>query len=81
MNLPRDSALAEPGLLPGGADHTLSLYRPVDEEAVQRRDARRFLRQQLLASPAIRAIVGRTPPLFTSNHAFFFVGDEHNLCC
>jgi hypothetical protein len=79
MNLPRDSALAEPDQLPGTTDQPFSLYRPVDEEAAQRRAARRFLHQRLLVSPAIRAIVGRTPPLFTSNHAFFFVGDEHNL--
>jgi len=26
----------------------------------------------LLGSPAIRAIVKRTPPLFTSNHAVLF---------
>ena len=78
MNLPRDSALAEPDRLPGTTDQPLSLYRQVDEEAVQRRAARRFLHQRLLTSPAIRAIVGRTPPLFTSNHAVFFIGDEHN---
>jgi hypothetical protein len=44
----------------------------MDEDATERRAARRFLQRELLASPAVRTIVNRTPPLFTSNHAFFF---------
>lgn len=70
MNMPRHSALAA-GTDAGGA-WPLDLYVPIDENATDRRMARRFLQQELLASPAIRAIVNRTPPLFTSNHAFFF---------
>jgi hypothetical protein len=68
MNMPRHSALA------GATENIppLDLYLPVDENATVRRAARRFLQQELLASPAIKAIVNRTPPLFTSNHAFFF---------
>ncbi|MEZ4599858.1 MAG: radical SAM protein [Syntrophotaleaceae bacterium] len=72
MNLPKDSVLPGEGSLPDSKEDSLALYRPVDEEAVQRRAARRFLQRELLASPAIRAIVHRTPPLFTSNHAMFF---------
>ncbi|ABA89759.1 radical SAM domain iron-sulfur cluster-binding oxidoreductase [Syntrophotalea carbinolica DSM 2380] len=70
MNMPRHSALAATDAA-GGAS-PLDLYLPVDEHATERRAARRFLQQELLATPAIKAIVNRTPPLFTSNHAFFF---------
>jgi hypothetical protein len=75
MNLPRQSALADGAAVPADAE-ALGLYRPVDEQAEQRRAARRFLHQELLASPAIRTIVRRTPPLFTSDHAVFFVGSK-----
>ena len=70
MNMPRHSALAAEA--DAGAAQPLDLYLPMDEDAVERRTARRFLQGELLASPAIKAIVHRTPPLFTSNHAFFF---------
>jgi Radical SAM superfamily len=80
MNLPRESELlASPQaagiatLLPLSEDEPLGLYRgftPVSGWG--RSEARRFLQQRLLASPAIRAIAQRTPPLFTSNHAFLF---------
>jgi hypothetical protein len=79
MNLPRESGLladpaagiAESGLL--GEDEPLGLYRSFAPAAGWgRREARRFLDRRLLASPAIRAIIQRTPPLFTSNHAFLF---------
>jgi hypothetical protein len=70
MNLPRHSALAATG--DAAAARPLDLYLPMDEDAAERRAARRFLQGELLASPVIKAIVKRTPPLFTSNHAFFF---------
>lgn len=79
MNLPRESGLladptagiADSGLL--GEEEPLGLYRTFAPAAGWgRRQARRFLDQRLLASPVIRAIVQRTPPLFTSNHAFLF---------
>lgn len=38
-----------------------------------RGELRRFLASEFEADPAIRAIVRRTPPVFTSNHAAFFV--------
>lgn len=82
MNLPRESELlASPqaagiaALAPLPEDQPLGLYRsftPVGGWG--RSEVRRFLQQRLLASPAIRAIVQRTPPLFTSNHAFLFGG-------
>jgi hypothetical protein len=70
MNMPRHSALVAGDAT--DAVSPLDLYLPVDEDATERRAARRFLQRELLASPAVRAIVNRTPPLFTSNHAFFF---------
>lgn len=82
MNLPRASGLLDQaerhGIAAGeiGDDTPLGLYRPFEaENGWNRAAARRFLDQRLLASPAIRAIVRRTPPLFTSDHAVFFTGD------
>jgi radical SAM superfamily enzyme YgiQ (UPF0313 family) len=72
MNLPHQSELAV------GRDATVAtegergLYLTGAAEQQRRSDARRFIQQELLASPAIRTIVNRTPPLFTSDHAFFF---------
>lgn len=80
MNLPRASGLLDApqqyGIAATTADddaRPLSLYhafRPAGDW--DRAAARRFLDHRLLASPKIRAIVNRTPPLFTSNHAVFF---------
>jgi hypothetical protein len=79
MNLPRESGLltdpaagiADSELL--GEDEPLGLYRSFAPAAGWgRREARRFLDRRLLASPAVRTIIQRTPPLFTSNHAFLF---------
>jgi len=80
MNLPRESdLLADPAAgIAGsellGEDEPLGLYRSFAPDAGSwgRREARRFLERRLLASPAIRRILQRTPPLFTSNHAFLF---------
>jgi hypothetical protein len=72
MNLPRHASLGAAAAGSDDALEPLGLYRPVTEDARERRTARRFLQQELLGEPAIRAIVRRTPPLFTSNHAFFF---------
>ncbi len=80
MNLPRRSEMLErpadfgidDSCLPDG-DEPLGLYeRFSPSSGWGRGEARRFLSQRLMASPAIRAIVNRTPPLFTSSHAFFF---------
>ena len=82
MNLPRASGLLDNpqqyGIAtaePIAANSPLGLYQkfhPVNDWS--RAAARRFLEQRLLGSAAIRAIVNRTPPLFTSNHAVFFAG-------
>ena len=80
MNLPRDSALLDDpegygiaGSALLGETEPLGLYRAfTPSSGWDRRAARRFLDKRLLASPAIRAMVQRTPPFFTSNHAFFF---------
>lgn len=80
MNLPRDSAMLEEREVFGiaaadlpGEGEPLGLYTPFrGANGWGREEARSFLRKRLLASPAIRAIVNRTPPAFTSNHAFLF---------
>jgi hypothetical protein len=80
MNLPRDSALAGDGPTPEVLSSALlddgeplGLYRSFETEGGWgRREARRFLSRRLLASPAVRKIVNRVPPWFTSNHAPFF---------
>ncbi len=72
MNLPRQSELAAGRADDGGEGEARGLYLTGAAEQQRRGAARRFIQQQLLASPAIRSIVNRTPPLFTSNHAFFF---------
>jgi hypothetical protein len=80
MNLPRESRLLdEPSATgigasaPLSADAPLGLYRSfVPASGWGRSEARRFLQQRLLGSAVIREIVNRTPPFFTSNHAFLF---------
>jgi hypothetical protein len=80
MNLPRESALAaedgESGIRSSSLleeGQPLGLYRSFDPAGGWGRgEARRFLRRRLLASPAVREIVNRVPPWFTSNHAPFF---------
>lgn len=80
MNLPRDARLLEkPGeygireaaLL--AEEEPLGLYQSFEPEGDWgRTEARRFLNSRLLGSANIKQIVNRTPPFFTSNHAFFF---------
>lgn len=40
----------------------------------ERRQVRRFLDREFRREPSVAAILRRTPPSFTSNHAAFFVG-------
>ncbi len=80
MNLPRESALVGEGgeteihssvLMDDG--QPLGLYRSFKPASGWGRgEARRFLRRRLLASSAVREILNRIPPWFTSNHAPFF---------
>lgn len=80
MNLPRASDLLDNPEQYGIASsepvpetNPLGLYQKFQpENDWNRAAARRFLDRRLLASPAIRTIVNRNPPLFTSNHAIFF---------
>jgi hypothetical protein len=84
MNLPRASGLLDNPLQygittaePVAADSPLGLYQKFhSDNDWNRAAARRFLEHRLLGSAAIRAIVNRTPPLFTSNHAVFFTGSQ-----
>jgi Radical SAM superfamily len=80
MNLPRGSGLLdnpqEHGIATShllGEAAPLSLYQSfASTSGWDRKAARRFLDQRLLGEVAIRTIVRRTPPWFTSNHAHFF---------
>jgi len=75
MNLPHQSELAigrTAAAEAEGEGTARGLYLTGAAERQRRSEARRFIQQELLASPAIRTIVNRTPPLFTSDHAFFF---------
>jgi len=80
MNLPRGSELLDNPALYGidtsqlqDTTSPLGLYhefRPVS--GWDRTAARKFLNQRLLKSPTLKKIINRDPPLFSSNHAFFF---------
>jgi len=52
----------------------LSLYREFSHPAGWNRDrVRAFLKEEFEASAALRPILLRSPPSFTSNHAAFFL--------
>ncbi len=72
MNLPYQSQLAVGRLGAATPPPERGLYLTGSVERERRARARRFIQRRLLVSPALRAIVGRTPPLFTSDHAVFF---------
>ncbi len=80
MNLPRGSELLENPDLYGidssqlrDGESPLGLYHEFQSATGwDRAAARKFLNQRLLGSPVIRQIVKRNPPIFSSNHAFFF---------
>jgi len=56
------------------AEKDLSLYKEFQhDKGWDRREVRRFLKEELRSSPLVRAILSRTPPGFTSNHAAFMV--------
>lgn len=82
MNLPRSSGLLDNPQRYGIASSQLQdqngllgLYHNfLPSRGWDRAAARRFLEKRLLGSKAIREIVNRTPPTFSSNHAFFFTG-------
>lgn len=80
MNLPEASDLLDDperfgitSSAPVDPSGVLGLYRSFESSTGWgRAQARQFLEKELLGDPAVRAIVRRTPPLFTSNHAVFF---------
>ena len=52
----------------------LSLYREFTHPSGWSRDVvRAFVADEFEADPAIKAILARNPPVFTSNHAPFFL--------
>ncbi len=74
FNLPLNSPAA--GKLPREAfyEGDLSLYSDFRHPSGWgRRQVRAFLASEFRREPAIRSILGRQPPFFTSNHAPFFV--------
>ncbi len=83
MNMPRASGLLDNPEHYGigdtesiASETPLALYQRFNSNSNwNRATARRFLNRRLLGSGTIRAIINRTPPLFTSNHAVFFAKD------
>ncbi|MBP7867224.1 MAG: radical SAM protein [Acidobacteria bacterium] len=73
FNLPLGSPdTAALGLRPF-SEGDLSLYADFDHpRGFGRAAVRRFLDREFRAHPAVRPILARTPPVFTSNHAPFF---------
>jgi radical SAM superfamily enzyme YgiQ (UPF0313 family) len=58
----------------------LSLYRAFVHPSGWNRDAvRAFLAEEFNSDPAIKTILARTPPVFTSNHAPFFLPSTRML--
>jgi hypothetical protein len=80
LNMPRDASwpgiVEESGERASGfndEDEPLGLYQRIPaSDGWGRAQAKRFLQKRILADPAIRAIVARTPPWFGDSHAFFF---------
>jgi hypothetical protein len=92
MNLPRDSAMLDQpqryGIekaAPLGEEEVLGLYRAFHSNAGWDRSAARRFLGRLEASPLLRPILRRMPPLFTSHHAFLFpspqLAAERQLLC
>jgi len=81
MNLPRGSELLENPEFYGikashlrGDENSLGLYHEFESTGSwDRTAARQFLNQRLHASPAIRKMIKRDPPFFSSSHAVYFV--------
>ena len=74
FNMPRSGEEAERYRSGSFYDGDLSLYCSFRHPAGwDRSEVRSFLARDFGASPPIRSILVRTPPIFTSNHAVFFV--------
>ena len=75
FNLPVGSPEAEGLEITGRHADDLSLYHDFRHPlGWNRREIRLFLDREFKRQPAIRKIVQRDPPFFTSNHAAFFTG-------
>ncbi len=75
FNLPLNSPETEGLELKGFYEGDLSLYTGfVHPKGWDRRTARAFLDKEFKKDSAIRQIIQRQPPFFTSNHAAFFNG-------
>jgi radical SAM superfamily enzyme YgiQ (UPF0313 family) len=78
FNLPRGSRDAGPLALHDFSEGDLSLYQGfAHPRGWDRARVRRFLEREFRRSGAVRAIVRKDPPLFTSNHAPFFLADPN----
>ena len=74
FNLPRESTEAEALSTYDFSEGDLSLYQGfVHPKAWDRNNVRQFLDKEFKRHPAIARIVRNDPPVFTSNHAPFFV--------
>lgn len=74
FNLPVNSPEAASLKTKSFYDGDLSLYHNFEHpEDWGRREIRQFLSNELKSHPAVRLILQRQPPFFTSNHAPFFV--------
>jgi hypothetical protein len=74
FNLPVASAEAPRLATRAFYEGDLALYREFAHPRGWNRDAvRHFLAEEFDADPAIKPILARTPPVFTSNHAPFFL--------
>jgi hypothetical protein len=77
FNLPASSLEARSLDTKGFYEGDLSLYSEFRHPSGWNRSSvRRFLSEDFEAVPEIRSIVARTPPVFTSNHAVFFLGKK-----
>jgi hypothetical protein len=77
FNLPINSPEAAMLETTGFYEGDLSLYTDFQHpQGWDRRSVRGFLDTEFKRHPAIRPILRNHPPLFTSNHAPFFVGDR-----
>ena len=79
FNLPRDEQEASPYETKDFYQGDLSLYVNFDHpKGWHRKKVRQFLDKEFRRHPAVAAILRRTPPIFTSNHAPFFVMGERD---
>ena len=74
FNLPRDEQEVSPYETKDFYEGDLSLYVDFDHpKGWHRKKVRQFLDKEFKRHPAVASILRRTPPVFTSNHAPFFV--------